>query len=141
MFWEFCGPANLLLHTPLEMENKIKKILSPAYSLKLKNIILFLNRGFIFIFRNSHIHNVVSTLPSVVKIYVEDGSVVSTLSNVVQINAEMDNVDATSFSVVIFDVDIHNVVSKLIWRCGMSWRHINLKQRWSNVEMSAGTLI
>ena len=28
----------------------MKKILSPAYSLKLKNIILFLNRGLIFIF-------------------------------------------------------------------------------------------
>ena len=100
----------------------------------------WIEASFLF-FRNSHIHNAVSTLPNVVKIYVEDGSVVSTLSNVVQINAEMDNVDATSFSIVIFDVDIHNVVSKLIWRCGTSWRHINLKQRWSNVEMSAGTLI
>ena len=32
------------------MENIIKNILSPVYSLKLKNIILFLTRGLIFIF-------------------------------------------------------------------------------------------
>ena len=32
------------------MENKMKKILSPASSFKLKNIILFLNRGLNFYF-------------------------------------------------------------------------------------------
>ena len=74
----------------------MKKILSPAYSLKLKNIILFLNRGLIF-FSNGHIRNVVSTLPNVVKIDVENDIAVSTLSNVVQ-----------------FNVDVHNVVSTLI---------------------------
>ena len=83
------------------MENKMKKIFCPAYSLKLKNIILFLNRGLIFIFfPNGYIHNVVSMLPNV-KFYVENGSVVSTLSNVVQINIEMDNLDSTLFNVVI----------------------------------------
>ena len=69
----------------------MKKILSPAYSLKLKNIILFLNRGLIFIiiiFSNGHIHNFVLTLPNVVKIYVENDNIVSTLANVVQINVE-----------------------------------------------------
>ena len=59
------------------MKNKMKKILSPAYSLKLKSIILFLTRGLIFIFfSNGHIHNVVSILPNVVKIYVENDNVV-----------------------------------------------------------------
>ena len=47
------------------------KILSPPHSLKLKNITLFLNQGLIF-FPNGHIHNVVSTLPNVVKIDVKD---------------------------------------------------------------------
>ena len=82
---------NFLLHIPLKRENKVKKILSPAYSLKLKNIILFLNRGLIFIiifFSNGRIHNFVLTLPNVVKIYVENDNIVSTLANVVQVNVE-----------------------------------------------------
>ena len=65
-------------------------MLSPAYSLKFKNIILFLNRG-LFFFSNGHIHNVVSTLPNV-KIDVEDDNIVSTLYNVVQFNAEIHTV-------------------------------------------------
>ena len=89
-------------------------MLSPMHSLKLKNIILFLNLNF-------------STLSNVVKIYVENDNVASTLSNVVQINVEMDNVDWTLFNVVNFNVDIHNVLSTLIWRCATSRRHINQK--------------
>ena len=80
--------------------------------MKLKNIILFLTRGLIF-FSNGHIHNVVSTLRNVVKIYAENGNVDSTLSNVVQINVEIGNVDSTLFNVVNFNVDVHNVASRL----------------------------
>ena len=40
-------------------------------------------------FSNGHISNVVSTLPNVVKIYVENDSAASTLSNVVQNNVEI----------------------------------------------------
>ena len=115
----------------------MKKILSPAYSLKLKNIILFLNRGLIF-FSNGHIRNVVSTLPNVVKIDVENDNVVSTLSNVVELNIEKHNFVSTLFNVVNFNVDVHNVFSTLIWRCATLQRHINLKQRWTDVEMFAG---
>ena len=89
------------------------KILSPAYSLKLKNIILILNRGLIF-FLNGHIRNVISTLPNVVKIDVENENVVSALSNIVQFNVEMHNVVSTLLNVVNFNVDVHNVVSTLI---------------------------
>ena len=46
---------------------------------------------FIF-FPNGHIHNVISTLPNVVKIDVENDNVVSTLSSVVQFNVEIHNV-------------------------------------------------
>ena len=60
----------------------MKKILSPAYSLKVKNIILNLNRILIF-FSNGHTHNVVSTLPDVVKIDVGNDNVAFTLSNFV----------------------------------------------------------
>ena len=113
-FKNFCGSGNTLLHIPLKMENKMKNILIPVYSLKIKNIILFLTRGLIFIFSNGHIHNVVSTLINVVKIYVENDIVVSTLPNVVQINVEMGNVDSTLFNVITFNVDVHNIVSTLI---------------------------
>ena len=65
-------------------------------------------------FLNGHIRNVVSALPNVVKIDVENDNVVSTLSNVVQFNVEIHNVVATLLNVVNFNVDVHNVVSTLI---------------------------
>ena len=68
-------------------------ILSPAYYLKLKKNILFLNPGLIF-FSNGHICNVVSTLPNVVKNDVENDNVVSMLSNV-QFNVGVHNVFST----------------------------------------------
>ena len=88
----------------------MKKILCPSYSFKLKNIILFLNRGLFFF----QIRNVVSTLPNVVKIDVENDNVVSTLSNVVQFNVEIHNVVSTLLNVVDFNVDVRNVVT---WTC------------------------
>ena len=123
IFW---GSANVLLQISLKMGKKWRKMLSPTYFLKFKNIILFLNRGLYF-FSNGHIRNVVSTLPNVVKIDVENDNVVSTLSNVVQFNVEIHKVVSTLSNVVNFNVDVHNVVSTLIWRCATSWRHINLK--------------
>ena len=72
----------------------MQNILRLVYSLKLKSIILFLTRGLVFIFfSNGHIHNVVSTLSNVMKIYVVV-DVFWTLPNVVQINLEIDNVDS-----------------------------------------------
>ena len=65
-------------------------------------------------FSNNHICNVVSTLPNVVKIVVENDNVVLTLSNVVQFNAEKHKVVSTSINVVNLYVDVHNVVSTLI---------------------------
>ena len=88
------------------MGKKLRKMLSPTYSLKFKNIILFLNRGLYF-FSNGHI-------PNVAKIDVENDNVVSTLSNVVQFNVEKHNVVSTLFYIVNFNVAIHNVVSTLI---------------------------
>ena len=91
----------------------MKKILSPAYSLKLKNIILFLNQGLIF-FSNGHIRNVVSKLPKIVKIDVENDNVVSTLTNVVQFNVEKQNIVSMLLNVLNLNVDVNNVVSTLI---------------------------
>ena len=90
----------------------MKKILSPAYCLKHKNIILFLNRSLIF-FSNGHICKVFSTLPNVVKIGVET-DVISTLSNVVQFNVEIHNVVSTLLNVGNYNIDVHNIVSTLI---------------------------
>ena len=49
----------------------------------------------LFFFSNDHISIVVSTLPNVVKIAVENDNVVSTLSNVVQFNIENHNIVST----------------------------------------------
>ena len=68
---------------------------------------------FIF-FPNGHIHNVISTLPNVVKIDVENDNVVSTLSSVVQFNVEIHNGVSTLLNFANFNVDVHNVVSTLI---------------------------
>ena len=111
---------------PLKIGKNMKKILSPVYSLKLNNIILFLNRGLVF-FSNGHIRNVVSTLPTDVKIDVENDNVVSMLSNVVQFNVEIQNVVSILLNVVNYNVDVHNVVSTMILRCATSRRQINLK--------------
>ena len=100
------------------MGNNMKKILSPAYSLKLKNIIFLLTGTlafiylfiYLFIFSNGHIHNVVSKL-----------------SNVLQINVEIENVNSTLLNVVGFNIDVYNVASLLIWRCTTPCRHTNLK--------------
>ena len=46
-FKNFCGSANILLHIPLKMGNKMK-ILSAACSLKLKNIVFVLTLGLVF---------------------------------------------------------------------------------------------
>ena len=109
-------------------------ILSPPYSLKLKNIVLFLNENLIF-FPDSHIRNFVSTLPNVVKIDVENDNVVSSLFNVVQFNAEIYNVVSALLNVANFNFDVHNIAATLIWRCVTLRRHINLKtmlnRRWN----------
>ena len=65
-------------------------------------------------FSNGHIRNVVTTLPNVVKIDVENDNVVSTLSNLVEFNVEIHNVVSTLLKVVNFNVDVHKVVSTLI---------------------------
>ena len=95
----------------------------------------FESRLICFFFWNGHIRNVVSTLPNVVKIDVENDNVVSTLSNIVQFNVEKHNVVSTLFNVVNFNVDVHNVVSTLISLCATPRRHINLKttlkRRWN----------
>ena len=65
------------------MKNKMKKKIEPSIFFEAQNMNVFLNRGLIFIFLNCHINNFVSTLPNVVKIFVENDNVVSTLSNVI----------------------------------------------------------
>ena len=128
----FHSSANIFWHIPLKMGNKMKKILSPAYSLKLKDIILFLTWDFFFKWSYSQR---CFDVPSVVKINIENDNIVLTFSNVVYINVEIDNVDSTLFNVVNFNVDVQKVVSTLIWHCVTSRRHINLKtmlkRRWN----------
>ena len=91
----------------VKIGKKWRKMLSPTYSPKFKNIDLFLNRGLIF-FSNGHIHNFVSTLPNVVKIDVENDNLVSMMSNIVQFNVEKHSVVSILFYVVNFNVDTHS---------------------------------
>ena len=65
-------------------------------------------------FSKDHINNVVSMLPDVVKIDVENDNIVSTLPNVVQFNAKTHNVVSTLLNVVNYNFDVHNIVSTLI---------------------------
>ena len=78
-------------------------------------------------FPNGHTRNVVSKLPNVVKIDVENDHVVSTFPNVVQFNVEIRKVLSRLMNLVNFSVDVHNVVSTLTWRCATPRHHINLK--------------
>ena len=89
MFSEFCSAANIRSHISVKMENKMKKSLSPMYSLKLKNIILFLTQTLIFILFKWSYSKPCFNVSQLVKIYVENGKVISTLSNFVQINVEI----------------------------------------------------
>ena len=116
------------------MGNKVKKVLSQLYSIWIillwsSKILFCVCFKAFFSFSNGHFHNVVSTLPNVTKIDVENDIVVSKLSNVVQINVEIDNVDSTLLNVINANVHIHNVVSTLIWCYSTLLRHI--KQRWN----------
>ena len=99
-----------------------------------KILFCFWLKAYFLFFSNGHIHNVVLTLPNVVKIDVKNYNVVSMMSNVVQINFELNNVDSTLLNVANFNVDVHSVVPTLIWSCATSRRHINLKttlkRRW-----------
>ena len=105
------------------------------FHLKLKNIIWLFLKAYFDCFAKGHIHNVVSTLPNVVKPDVENNNVVSMLFDVDHIDFKIHNVDSTLFNVVNFDVKVQSVVSTLIWCCSTSRRRINLKatlkRRWN----------
>ena len=125
-FKNFWGSANIDLQIPLKMGKTWRFwVQHVPWSSKI----------YIYIFSNGHIRNVVSTLPNVVKIDVENDNVASTLSNVVQFNFKIHNVVSTLLNVVNFNVNVHNVVYMWIWRCATSRRHINLKatlnRRWN----------
>ena len=98
------------------------KILSPSYSLKLKNIILLLNQGLIF-FQIVIFATLCRRCPILWKSTLK----MTTLFRrcLTLFNSTLNY--TTLLNVVNFNVDLHNVASTLIWRCATSRRHINLK--------------
>ena len=92
---------------------KMKKNVESNIFFKVQKYYFVFESRLIF-FSNGHIRNVVSTLPNVVKIDVENDNVVSTLSNVVQFNFEIHKVVSTLLNVVNFSINVHNVASTLI---------------------------
>ena len=86
---------NGLSHERIKMGKKWRKILSLTYSLKFKNIILFLNRYLYIFFSNGHIRNVVSTLSKVVKISVKKHNVDMTLCDAATSYHPKSNVEPT----------------------------------------------
>ena len=76
-----------LRHERVKMGKKMKKNVESNIFQVQKYYFVFKSR-LMFSFSNGQIHDVVSTLPNVVKIDVQNDNVVSTLSNVVQFNVE-----------------------------------------------------
>ena len=134
-FQNFWGSTNALLQIPLKMGIKVKKILNPAYSLKLKNIVLFWIEAFEMVKRSMFFQMVIfATLlrryPTLWKSTLKMATLFRrclTLFNSVLKN--------TTLFQQNFNVDVLNVVSTLIWLCATSRPHINLKttlnRRWN----------
>ena len=112
----------------------MKKIFSPAYSLKLKNIILLLNRDLIF-FWMVIIASLFRRCPTLWKSTLKTTTLFRRCLTLFNSKIEIHKVISTLLNVVNFHVDVHNVVSTLIWRCATLRRHINLKttlnRRWN----------
>ena len=112
----------------------MKKILRPAYSLKLKNIILFFNRSFFF-FQMVLFATLFRRFPTLWKSTLKMTTLFRPCLTFFKSTLKKRHVVSTLFNVVNFNVDVHNVVSMLIWLCATSRRHINLKtmlnRRWN----------
>ena len=106
------------------------KILSPPYSLKFKNIILFLNLGLSF-FQMVVFATLFRRCPTLWKSTLKMTTLFRRCLTLFNSTLKY----TTLLNVVDFNVDVRNVVSTLIWRCATSRRHINLKttlnRRWN----------
>ena len=92
----------------------------------------------LFFFSNDHISIVVSTLPNVVKIDVENDNVVSTLSNVVQFNVENHNIVST----LLISTLTYATLFQRWFDVGQCRDFISTqKQRWTDVEMFAESFL
>ena len=109
----------------------MKKILSPACSLKLKNIILFLNHSVIVFFQMIIFATLFRRCPTLWKPRLKMATLFRRC--VTLFNAMLKY--TTLLNVLNYNDAVCNVVSTLLWRIATPWSNINLKttlkRRWN----------
>ena len=120
-FQNFGGFANIRLHIPVKMANKVKKGFDSTvfnlnfFSLNLKNITLYFPRGWIFLFQMVVFTTLFRHCPMLWK-------------SKLKIMTTLFRRCLTFFKSTLKQITLSRRCSTLIWCCATSRRHINLKK-------------
>ena len=95
----------------------MKKNVEPNKFFEVQKYYFVFESMLIFFFSNGHIRSIVSKLPNVEKIDIQNDNVVSTLPNVVQFNVEKHNV-AGYFPTFELNPKIYSLNIRINFKCG-----------------------